>query len=181
MMTLNRRALLGSTALVAMALAGCGTNAATVDAQVVADVQGLVPETQAIINAINQYAPNAISAANQQKIASLEQAAIAAAQSLSASMPTASAAAALQQAESYLMTGLQIIGAALPSASAAFPALLPFVPLYDSAVALLPGILAYVNSLGARPASMSAASAPKAMHPGVSPTQARTLLHIPAA
>ena len=42
-------------------------------------------------------------------------------------------------------------GSALPAASVAFPALMPFIPLYDAAVALLPGILVYINSLGGQP------------------------------
>jgi hypothetical protein len=160
-------------------LSGCGANAATIDAQALADAQGLVSTTQAIEAALGQYAPNAIPATDEPKIASLEAAAVAALQKLAATTPAPTGASTLQVIDTDINTVLGVIGAALPGAAAAFPPLLPFIPMYDAAVALLPAIETYVNSV-ISPATPVVASlkAAKAIKLAYTPDQARAIMGI---
>ncbi|MBS0344330.1 MAG: hypothetical protein JSS56_27830, partial [Proteobacteria bacterium] len=154
--------------------------APTIQQQFVTDANGILAESKAIAAAIETNAPGALNAQQQAQIAGWQSAAADALASLSASTPAAAGASKLQVAETALNNALSAIGAALPAAAALYPALAPYVPLYDAAVALLPGLEAYVNSLV--PSSAVAAGKMAAPIGGrLSPAQARALLGIPTS
>jgi hypothetical protein len=163
---------------VAAFLASCGANAAMIDAQALADAQGLSSATQALIAAINQYAPNAIKPAVQAEVTTLEASIIASIQSLSTATPAPTGATTLQSVDTALNTVLGAIGAALTTAAPMFPVLLPFVPMYDAAVALLPALEAYVNSVISPAVAAAPQNRAKAIKAHFTPDQARATLGI---
>ena len=133
---MNRRNLLkAGAAIPAIAiLSACGaTSAATVDAQIVADVQGLSTTTASLLAAMNQYAPNAIPMDVQAQIKASEAAALAAAQSLSATTPVASGATTLQTVTGYLNL---VLGAVLttPEVITQIIMFLPLQALYEVSI-----------------------------------------------
>lgn len=144
-MHITRRSALASV----IALTACsGSSPAVTDAQIITDTQNLVTTVHAIVVALVTDDPKALTPSQQAQLAMLESSTDAALSSLSASMPVAQAATALQKIDDYLNAALSAIGAALPAASAAYPALAPFVPMYDAAVALVETVLEpYINSL----------------------------------
>lgn len=174
---LSRRTMLlaGASVLpIAALLASCGSQNATLDAQALADAQGLVNATQAIEAAISQYAPNAMTADVQKKVAAWEAAAVASLQTLTTATLAAPGASTLQVIDSDINQVLAAIGAALPAVAAAVPALATFVPMYDAAVALLPALEQYVNSVISPTTAAAAAPASAATYDA-----ARKTLHIP--
>lgn len=157
-------------------LASCAATAG-IDAQVMADVQGLESTVGAVLAAVEQYDPTAISGSVGSNLASLENAANAALSSLTSATPVATGATTLQTIDSFLNGALQAIGAALPAASAAFPVLLPFVPMYDAAVALVTGVLEpYINSLLSQIGGATTTTTPTP--PPVTTTPAAVALHV---
>jgi len=177
----TRRSVLviAGAAIPASLLAACGTNGTALDAQVLADAQGLVTVAGTITTAIEQYDPRAFSADVTSQIAQWEDAAKAGLATLSTSTPAATGASKLQVVETDINNVLQAVGVALPIAAAAVPAIAPFVPMYDAAVALLPIVEAYVNSVVA-PSAVSARVALKPVGAAFSPEQARKVLGIPS-
>jgi hypothetical protein len=177
----TRRLFIATTGLgiPAFGLVGCGTNAAAIDAQVLADAQGLVTVAGTITTAIEQYDPKAFSADVTSQIAQWEAAAKAGLATLSTSTPAATGASKLQVVETDINNVLQAVRAVLPIAAAAVPAIAPFVPMYDAAVALLPIVEAYVNSVVA-PSAVSARVALKPVGAAFSPEQARKVLGVPS-
>ena len=169
---------LGAMAATMLALTRCGAQNATVDAQALADAKGLQAATANLENALVQYAPTALNDDQKAKIATLEAAVVAGLQSLTTSTPAAAGATTLQTIDSDLNQVLAAIGAALPGAALAIPALAPFVPIFDAAVAVLPVIEAYVNSV--IPAAAAAATQPVgALNSKYSVVTARSILRIP--
>lgn len=147
---MNRRRILAATVLtpLTLLLARCASgNSATVQAQVIADIQGLQGAVAAVVSVLNVDAPGAISADAQTKITNAEGIISAALAALSSSTPIATGATVLQQVNASLMTALQIIGAALPAAQVAFPQIASIVPIYDAAVALMPILQAYIMQI----------------------------------
>lgn len=176
----RRQAAIAALGLLPLAalLTRCA-NQAAISAQALADAQGLVAISQTIEDAINQYAPNAIPAADQAKVADLESAAVAALTKLSQSTPAPQGASVLETIDSDINTILGVIGAALPGAAAAFPALEPFIPMYDAAVSLLPAIEAWVNSvISPVTPTVSAMKHAKAIKQTMTSDQARAKLGI---
>ena len=161
-------------------LQGCGANAATINAQIVADINGLVPATKSLEAALALYAPNALTPANQATIATLESAAQAGVAALSSTTPVATGATVLQTVEHDINEALSILGAILPTAAVAIPALVPFVAIYDAAVALVTGVLEpYIATL-VTPAPAAASTAVlKPITAVYAADQARAKLGIP--
>lgn len=182
MMNTTRRQMLVNTAILAplAGLVACNTpsTAATVSAQALADAQGLVPVVQAVVAAINQYAPGMISPTVQTQITAAEQAAIAGLQSLSTSTSAMTGAATLQNVDAAINAILSAIGAALPAASILAPVLTQFVPMYDAAVAIVPAIEAWINSVIAPSAAKAGAAHIAPIHSVLPAPVARTLLGI---
>jgi hypothetical protein len=163
---------------VAALVASCGANAAAIDAQALADAQGLASTSQALIAAVNQYAPGSIPPATQAQITTLEATIIASIKSLSASTPAPAGATTLQTIDADLNTILGAIGTGLTTAAPLFPVLLPFVPMYDAAVALLPAVEAYVNSVISPAVAAAPLNRVKAIKAHFTPDQARAVLGI---
>lgn len=161
-MNLTRRAALLSTA----ALAACTGTTAPTQAQVLADLQGLIPVLQATLASIVAQAPNSVPPATLAKINQL----FAAAQAALANFSSANA----MSVEQYLNAILAAIGAALPAAAVAFPALAQYVPIYQAAVSLVTLIIEpYINGL------MGTAMAPAVRAaPMFTADQSRAILHI---
>jgi hypothetical protein len=165
-------------------LACSSTTTANIDAQALADAQGLLNVTKAIVASIEQNDPAAL-AAQQVQITAAENAASAAIASLSANTLAIPGATTLQTVDDKLNSVLQAVGAALPAAAIAFPAIAPFVAEYDAAVALLPLVENWVNSTiqntqVTTPVVASAAPVPlKMIKTAYTADQARTLLGIP--
>lgn len=194
-MTDRRRFLIGSlmAAIPAALLTACastGSSSAVVQAQIVADVKGLEGVVTALMTAINASAPGAISADDQATIAKDEAVLEAAVNALSGATPIGTGATLLEQIDNGLNGALGIIGAALPALAVAYPAVAGVVPVYNAAVALLPVLEAYINSIIVQinPAAPPVASAhrygavsAKRGVPAISltPKQARDVLHIP--
>jgi hypothetical protein len=170
----------GSTAL--LLLARCGGQNANLDAQILADAQGLESATTSLETLLTQYAPNALTADQKTQIATLEAAIVSGLNSLTTTTPAPAGATTLQVIDSDINQVLAAIGGVLPGAAATFPALAPAVPIYDAAVAILPVIEAYVNSL--IPAATAAAAPPpkfvKTDYSG-NIAGARAILHIQKA
>lgn len=167
-------------------LACSSTSTANIDAQALADAQGLLNVTKAMVAAIVQNDPAAFSAAQQAQITASENAAAAAIASLSTSTMAIPGATTLQTVDNDLNGVLQAVGAALPAAAIAFPAIAPFIPEYDAAVALLPVVENWVNTTiqntqVTTPVVATAAPMPlKMIKSTYTADQARTLLGIPA-
>lgn len=143
----NRLIDIGVVGLLAVGLLACsGTSTANINAQALADAQGLLSTSEAIVSAIELNNPSAFTATQQAQIAASENAASAALTQLSTGTQAITGAMSLQQVDNEINVILTAVGAALPAASAAFPALAPFVPEYDAAVALLPAIETWVNT-----------------------------------
>jgi hypothetical protein len=175
---MNRRELIKSAGLLGAAgaiLAACGTGGALISAQALADAQGVVTGAQTIIAAIQQYAPSAISETALANATAAEAAALAALNSLNTATAAQAGATTLQTVDTDIQTVLTAIGAALPAASAAFPVILPFVPMYDAAVALLPAIETWINSV----IQQTTASALKPVKAEFTIPQARAILGVP--
>lgn len=171
--------------MLSIVMLACSTQStANIDAQALADAQGLLNVTKAMVTAFEQNDPSAL-AAQQVQITAAENAASAAIASLSASTAAIPGATTLQTVDNNLNTVLQAIGAALPAASIAVPEIAPFVPEYDAAVALLPLIENWVNTTiqntqVTTPVVASAAVAPlNPIKSAYTADQARTLLKIP--
>lgn len=162
-------------------LSACA-NQANVDAQIVADVNGLEAFANQLVTAFQKNDPNAISAADMANIQNAEATVNAALAALSAQTPINTGEPLLQKIEDGFTTAFNIISAALPVAAAAFPPIAALVPEWDAAMALLPVLVAYVNTLIAQlgqPAPASARPLPKAIHEKMTPAQARQRLGIP--
>jgi hypothetical protein len=171
-----RRTLLQASACagVLAAIAACTTAGMTTEQQVLADVQGLMPVMTDLLEAVVADAPNAIPAATMAKLQTL-QAAAQTALTKFASLTDVTPGTDLQTIDTYLNAALNAIGAALPTAAAAFPALAPYVPMYDAAVALVENVIEpYLATLIAAPAV-------RVMHAVTlhyTPVQARAILKI---
>lgn len=178
-MSITKRRLaagLFSLPLVAL-LARCGTNNAAIDAQILADAQGLQQSTAALEAALQQYAPNALTPAQTQQIGNLQAAVVAALGALTSATPAPQGATALQTADADISQIMSAIGAALPAAAQGIPALAPFIPIYDAAVAIIPIIEAYVNTVIVPTTASAAALRP--LKKSYSPAAARAILQIP--
>jgi hypothetical protein len=177
MNNLSRRDLIallaGSTALTTCA------NFAAIDAQILADVQGLTPAIASMVTRINSMDPGVISANTMGIVTTLEGAAEAALSSISSVTPAPTGASKVQIIDAYLNAGLEAVGAALPVAAIAFPVLLPMVPMYDAAVAMVIGVIEpFINTFFAKPIVHSALPL---LVPSVrfSPAEARSIFNIP--
>lgn len=173
---LSRRALLrGTTAIAGVAvLAACGANAATLDAQILADASGAVNGASAVATQVNSLKPGAVSAAVLAGLATAKTLIA----SLSASTPLAAGATTLQTIDTYINDALTALSAVLPAAAGAFPVLAAAIPVVDAAIALLPTIEAYVNPLIT--SATAAATAPLMPIAAVmTVAQARATLGIP--
>lgn len=174
----------GAVVLLSVGLLACGTTStADINAQALADAQGLVNTTKAIVAAIELNDPAAFSAIQQAQITASMNAANAALAQLSAGTLALPGATTLQTIDTDINAVLAAAGAALPAAAVAFPALAPTVPLYDAAVALLPLIEAYVNTVientQVTPNLVAAAEAPlKPIQSHYDADQARKLLGV---
>lgn len=143
----NRLIDIGLVTLLAFGLLACSTvPTANIDTQALADAQGLLSTSEAIVAAIELNDPAAFSTAQKAQITASENAASAALGQLSTGTLAITGAVSLQQVDTDINTVLSAVGAALPAASIAFPALAPFIPEYDAGVALLPVIEAWVNT-----------------------------------
>lgn len=172
--------------MLSIAMLACSaTSTANIDAQALADAQGLLSTTKLMVAAVIQNDPAAFSAAQQAQITASENAASAAIASLSATTLAIPGATTLQTVDTDLNGVLQAVGAALPAASIAFPEIAPFVPEYDAAIALLPVIENWVNTTiqntqVTTPVVASAAVAPlNPIKSTYTADQARNLLGIP--
>lgn len=172
--------------MLSIAMLACSaTSTANIDAQALADAQGLLNTTKLMVAAVIQNDPAAFSAAQQAQITASENAASAAIASLSATTLAIPGATTLQTVDTDLNGVLQAVGAALPAASIAFPEIAPFVPEYDAAIALLPVIENWVNTTiqntqVTTPVVASAAVAPlNPIKSTYTADQARNLLGIP--
>lgn len=150
-MKMTRRQLgltVGSLALVTAAGRCSTTTAVVIDSQVLADANGIIGAIPKILAGIQEFDPNLIpvgsSAANE--ITTAETVAAQAVANLSNDTPAQAAATTLSVVETDVTTCLQVLGAVLPAAAVAFPALAPYVGFYDAAVALLPGVEAWVSA-----------------------------------
>jgi hypothetical protein len=137
--------LMGSSALIA--LARCGAQNAMLDAQILADAQGLESATAAIEAELSTVAPNVLTPQVKTNIAMWEAAIVAGLDTLTEATPAPVGATKLQTIDADLNQILTSIGSVLPAAAAMFPVLVPFIAMYDAALAILPGIEAYVNSV----------------------------------
>ena len=175
----RRSALLGASAILpVLALAACGskTSGALLDPQVLADAQGIVAANQLLIAGIMAAAPTAISPDTANVISQAEGAAIAVLGGLTTSTPAAAGATALQQVEAQIKTVLTAIAPVF----AAVPSLAKFVPAYDAAVALLPLIEAWINSVVTvvTPPKAALGTPMKAIGKTYTPAQARDILGV---
>lgn len=178
---LSRRAILRTSALAipAAALAACTTAGVSVYQQVLADLQGMVPELGDIFSAIQTLSPKAFTQQQAAQITSALDLAGKLLASLSANTPAPTAAQTIETIESEVNTVLRDFGAVLPGAAAAFPALAPYIPIYDAVVALLPGIELWVNQvIGVVPPAASAAPPVQPIQSRFTPDQARARLGI---
>lgn len=177
MFTTRRGTFAGLGAVTALAfLARCGAQNGMLDAQILADVQGLQQSTAALEAALQQYAPNALSAAQKQQIANLQAAVVAALGALTSTTPAPKGASALQTADADISQILAALGAALPLAAQSFPALAPFIPIFDAAVAIVPIVEAYVNTLTTTSAASAVVLRP--LKKSYEPNAARAILNI---
>jgi hypothetical protein len=186
MLITRRSALLGTSALVpaALALAACGTTSGSLlDPQVFADAQGIVAATDALVKGIMTHAPTAITADTQKAITEAEAAALAVITNLTTSTTITVGATALQKVDGYISTILSAVGPVIATAATTIPALAVIVPIYDAAVALLPFVEAWVNSVIATVTSPKAAlGGPlKMVKMAYTPAQARGILGVKVA
>jgi hypothetical protein len=179
MNSFTRRDLAAFSGLTGLLASCSGMTTAQIDAQILADAQGLDSASGALMSAFTQYDPNAISPALQAKINGAAAAASAALTSLQNDATIAAGTGKLQTIDIYINDVLKAIGAALPVASVLFPVLLPFVPMYDAGVALLTGVVEpYLNTILTPPVVAKPAVAYR-VKAHYSPQQARSVLGIP--
>jgi len=151
-MTLSRRHLLFTTALIApLAMTACGANAATTDAQVLADASGITNGVLTAVTQVNSFKPGAVSAS----IVTGLQAAQGFVASLSTATPAPTGATTLQKVDTFINNGVTALASVLPALSILFAPLAGVIPVVDGAIALLPSVEAWVNplitSVGATP------------------------------
>jgi hypothetical protein len=173
----RREALLATPSL--LILASCGAaGTAVIDAQALADAQGVTSTAVAIYNAVLQYAPKALSADAQTQITVWTTAATNAISALSGTTPAPQGASQLQIIDTDINAALGALGAVLPAAAVLYPPLAPFVTMYDMALPLLPVIEAWANSViktvSAKPTVQLVAIKQKR-----TVDEARAYLHIP--
>lgn len=174
-------ALMGAFAM-ARCAPGTTPGAPTIPAQILADVQGLVPVIQETISVILAENPAAIPAATQAKLTALETAAASALNTLSTISPANLATATqLQAIDAYLNTAIAAVNAALPAIVTAFPSLAPYVPLAAAAGVLITTVLEpYINSIITQAQTTSLTAVPAtAPAPTPAATTARATLSIP--
>lgn len=180
----RRSALLGASAILpVLALAACGTSTGTLlDPQVLADAQGIVAAADALVKGVMTSAPTALTADTAKAISDAEVAALAVISNLTASTTAAVGATTLQKVDGYINTILSAVGPAITAASATVPALASITPIYDAAVALLPLVEAWVNSIVTvvTPPKAALGAPLKMVKMAYSPTQARGILGVKA-
>lgn len=140
-MTITRRAILGATAIVPLAVAGCaGQTAAQVSAQIVTDLTGAL---QGVINAVPAIAkadPTIFSPSQQANVTTVATQGLGVLKGLSASMAATAAAPALAKAESALNTVLASL-AGLPIIPP------PYSEILAAAAVVAPMIEGYISSI----------------------------------
>lgn len=181
----RRHALLGASAIIpVLALAACGTATGTLlDPQVLADAQGIVAAADTLVKGIMTSAPNAITADTQKVITEAEAAALAVIANLTTSTAITVGATSLQKVDGYINTILSAIGPVIAAAATTIPALAVVIPVYDAAVALLPLVEAWVNSVVATvtPPKAALGGPLKMVKMAYTPAQARAVLGVKVA
>jgi hypothetical protein len=183
-MTLSRRTLMGSGAFIAiLGVSACGTSIAAFSAQALADVTGAFNAAGTIVSAIDTIVPGAISSDVETQIATWSGSISQLLGTLSNTTPAPAGAGTLGTIDTNLNSILTAVGPILNSGASKTPDLLPIVVIYDAAVALLPGLESYVNSvITTLSPTTTAARRPLAIAaPLLKPytvAQARSLLHI---
>lgn len=178
-MRTTRRALLCGVAAAAL-LAGCSPNgtAAQIEAQVLADATGAVNGLASVVPAVLKAAPNLLPAATGSQVMQGLTLAQQMLGKMDASTPLPTAANTLQVVEGAILQAVNALAAVTPAAAAAFPVLAPYVVIIQAAAALLPGIVAFINSV--IPSGQTASLAAGLPAPVMTPAQARAALGIPS-
>ncbi len=173
MNTISRRALLGATALVPLALAGCaGQTAAQVSAAIVADLTGALRGVVNTVPGIVKADPTLLSPALQAKVTSQATQGLGVLAAVQTSMAATVAAPALAKAEADLNAVL--------GALAAVPLIPPPYSLIIAAAAVVaPAIEGYISGVtGAAGAPPNAAAVRIVVHyaPTMTTAQAKAIL-----
>lgn len=140
-MTVTRRAILGATAIVPLALAGCaGQTPAQVSAQIVTDLKGALQGVLNAVPAIAKADPTLFSPTQQANVTSVATQGLGVLTAVSASMAATAAAPALAKAEAALNTVLASL-AGLPIIPP------PYSMILAAAAVVAPMIEGYVSSI----------------------------------
>lgn len=181
-MSTRRQLLVTAGLLSIVGLPGCATSSASIaaaEAQVISDVKIILSAIPSIVNAIQLIAPKAIVKGGpvDNEITSIVSSLQQSTSTLTVTTPAADAASVLQKVTTGINTVLQLIGAVLPAAAIAFPPLAPYVVIYDTTVALIPIIEAFINNnLPASVTTVAAEMPLVAIDKKYTPSDARRLL-----
>lgn len=142
-MTITRRAILGATAIVPLAVAGCAGTASGITPQiVVTDAQTVVAGLSGMFKSLTAQYPTLIPTTAAAKITADLSVAAAAAASLVTGMPGATAAAVVQNIEGWVNDVLNVLAA--PPINGLIPA--PFNQVIGAVAFVAPTLEAFVAS-----------------------------------
>ncbi|MHB1310485.1 MAG: hypothetical protein ACYC3L_00615 [Gemmatimonadaceae bacterium] len=155
MIATRRAVMLGATALVPLAMAGCATGTLT-PASIVTEAQAVAAGLAGMLKSVTAQYPTLIPASTAATIAADLTLAQSAATTLSSALPAATAASTVKTVEGYVNAVLTTLAG--PPINGLIPA--PFNMVVSAAAFVLPQLEAfaatYIPALAASPASASA-------------------------
>ena len=141
--------IVGAFAAIALLNRCAGANPTVVSAQALAYANAAVNALPGLLTGIQNIAPKAIpkGGALDIEITNITASLKTSLSTLTVNSPATTAATTLEAVVQGVNTVLQVIGAVLPAAAVAFPALAPYIGIYDAVVALLPGIEVWISTV----------------------------------